>query len=588
MSAAREQRRAVKGLGISPGVAFGPVYYFKNDVGEVPRRALELDAVDGEVARLREAFREAAQEFRRQRDAHVGSLPEHERRIFDAHLALYEDELLRGSIEERIRKQAQNAEAALKDEIDHLAALFATMDRLYAERAADVRDVGNRVLRVLVSRQQEALVSSQPVILCARELLPSDTLTLDRGRLLGIVTEVGGEASHVAILARASGIPAVSGVKKLESLLSPGGSLGIDGRRGRLWLEPQARLRGALERSRQHFVDSRRRLVERAVTAQSRDRDLTLLLNVENFESLDPAVLHSADGVGLYRTEFLFMGRSTFPSEEEQLAFYKDVLAHVGGREVTFRTIDVGGDKPLPYLVTPREQNPALGWRGIRLTFEWLDLLIPQLRALLRAAAHGPLKILLPMVTTVEEVTRARALVAELAEDLHRQGLAHDAKVPLGAMIEVPAAALAAERLAREADFISIGTNDLLQYLFAVDRNNLQVAGLYQPLHPVALRLIEQVIAAGAAVGKPVTVCGEMAGEALSALALLGLGLKRFSMSPVHLPEVRTIFRHFTAADAGALMASLLHLDRAADVESLLRAAAGERCGQESLSIFPR
>ncbi|MBL8841367.1 MAG: phosphoenolpyruvate--protein phosphotransferase [Planctomycetes bacterium] len=588
MNDATDLRRAVKGLGISPGVALGPVWYFKNEIGELPRRTLAPEAIAPEVARLRDAFREAAEEFRRQRDANGAALPEHERRIFDSHLAFYEDELLKGSIAARIEKQALNAEAALADEVAHLASLFATMDRLFAERAADVRDVGNRVQRVLVRRQQEALAGTQPVILCARELLPSDTLTLDRSRLLGIVTEVGGEASHVAILARASGIPAVSGVKKLEALLPPGGELGIDGRRGRLWIAPPPRLRGALQRSRDHFVASRRRLVERSVAAVSRDRDLSLLLNIENFDSLDPALLRSADGVGLYRTEFLFMGRSTFPSEEEQLAFYKDVLAHVGGREVTFRTIDVGGDKPLPYLVTPREQNPALGWRGIRLTFEWLDLLIPQLRALLRAAAHGPLKILLPMVTTVEEVTRARALLAELIDDLRRQGLPHDPRTPLGAMLEVPAAALAADRMAREADFLSVGTNDLLQYLFAVDRNNLQVAGLYQPLHPVALRLLRQVIAAGAAAGKPVTVCGEMAGEPLGTLALLGLGLKRFSMSPVHLPEARAIFRHFTAAEAGALVGGLLDLDAAADVEALLRAAAAERCGQETLSIFPR
>ena len=588
MSRATDARRVIKGLGISPGVALGPVWYFKNEIGEVPRRTLPPEAIAAEEVRLREAFREAGEEFRRQRDAHSLALPEHERRIFDSHLAFYADEVFQNAIAARIETPALTAEAARADEVAHVTALFAAMDHLYAERAADVRDVGNRVQRVLVRRQQEALASSGPVILCARELLPSDTLTLDRSRLLGIVTEVGGEASHVAILARASGIPAVSGVKKLEAVLPPGSELGIDGRRGRLWLVPPSRLRGALERSRIHFVESRRRLVERSGVAPSRDRDLALLLNIENFDSLDPALLNAADGVGLYRTEFLFMGRSTFPSEEEQLAFYKDVLSHVGGREVTFRTIDVGGDKPLPYLVTPREQNPALGWRGVRLTFEWLDLLIPQLRALLRAAAHGPLKILLPMVTTVEEVTRARALLAELVDDLRRQGLPHDPDTPLGAMLEVPAAALAADRLAREADFLSIGTNDLLQYLFAVDRNNLQVAGLYQPLHPVALRLLGQVIAAGNAVGKPVTVCGEMAGEPLGTLALLGLGLKRFSMSPTHLPEARAIFRHFTAAEAGALVNGLLGLDRAAEVEALLRAAAAERCGQETLSLFPR
>lgn len=587
MSGSRHQR-VVRGLGISPGAAIGPIYYFKDDVGEVPRRALAPAEIDAEIARLEEAFRDAEAAFRRLRDANASGLPEAERRIFDAHLALYQDELLRQSVGARIRGGPQNAEAALKDEIDHVVALFGRMDELYRERAADVRDVGNRIQRILLRRRQDALAAREPVILWARELLPSDTLTLDRSRLLGIVTEVGGEASHVAILARASGIPAVSGVKRLDGLAAPGSTVALDGRKGRVWIEPPPRLARAVERSRDSQMVERRRLQETSADDLPRQSGLSLLLNIENFDNLDAAVLRSADGVGLYRTEFLFMGRSTFPSEEEQLAFYRDVLRHVDGREVTFRTIDVGGDKPLPYLVTPREQNPALGWRGIRLTFEWLDLLIPQLRALLRAAATGPLKILLPMVTTVEEVRRARTLLVDLAGDLRRQGLPHGDAVALGAMVEVPAAALAAADLLGEADFVSIGTNDLLQYLFAVDRNNLQVAHLYQPLHPVALKLVRDVIRAGTAVGKPITVCGEMAGELLTTLALYGLGLRRFSMSPVHLPEARLIFRAFAPDEAQALVDGVLGLSAARDVEALLRAAVVERCGAAALPFLPR
>jgi phosphotransferase system enzyme I (PtsI) len=271
------------------------------------------------------------------------------------------------------------------------------------------------------------------------------------------------------------------------------------------------------------------------------------------------------------------MGRSTLPSEEEQLDFYKKVLGKVGDREVTFRTIDVGGDKPLAALTTPREQNPALGWRGIRLTFQWPDLSIPQLRALLRAAVHGRLKILLPMVTNVEEIRHARKVLADLQADLRRAGIEHRADVPLGVMVEVPAAALAAETLLEEADFLSIGTNDLLQYLFAVDRNNLQVSSLYQPLHPVVLDLLGRVLAAGRAKGKEVTVCGEMAGQFLPALALFGLGLRRFSMSPMHLPEARTVFRHFTAEEAASLVKSVASLRTEREVEAILREAAREK-----------
>jgi len=571
----------VRGLGISPGLAIGPVYFLENEIGEVPRRAVAPAEVEAEIDRLRDALREAEEQFRRQKSASAAGLTAAERGIFDAHLAFYQDQLLRDSVEKRVREQGLNAEAALKDEIDHLATVFDGMDRTFRERVADVRDVGNRVQRVLLQKQQAALVSGCSVVLYARELLPTDTLTLDRSRLLAIVTEVGGEASHVAILARSSGIPAVSGVRRLEAVARPGTELAVDGTKGVVVVAPGAKQRASLDLEREAFAVERRRLMKAGAerSGAERERGVTLLLNIENFDNLDPGILQTCDGVGLYRTEFLFMGRQTFPSEEEQHAFYKDVLAHLKGREVTFRTIDVGGDKPLSYLVTPREQNPALGWRGIRLTFDWQDLLIPQLRALLRAAAHGPLKILLPMVTNVDELVKARILIRQLEDDLRRQKLPFGEKVQVGAMVEVPAAALAPEALLKEADFLSIGTNDLLQYLFAVDRNNLQVAGLYQPLHPVALALLRRVIEAGQKVNRPVTVCGEMAGELLPVLALYGLGLRRFSMAPVRLAEARTIFRHFTPDEAAAVVRSVESATSESEVEALLKAAALERVG---------
>ena len=589
MSAAESSGRVLEGLAISPGIALGPVYFLENEIGEVPRRTLEAAEVPAEVARIRDAFKDAEEEFRRQRGARSGALTDSEKRIFDAHVALYQDDLLRQSVEARIGTERVNAEAALKDEIEHLSTLFSGMDEFFRERVADVRDVGNRVHRVLLRRQQASLATGKPVVLYARELLPTDTLTLDRSRLLAIVTEVGGEASHVAILARSSGIPAVSGIRRLEAQAVPGTEIAVDGTRGRVVVAPGESERAALVRSRGEFEQERRQLLrEGARTGTEAASGLKLLLNIENFDNLDQAVLASADGIGLYRTEFLFMGRQTFPSEEEQLEFYRDVLLHVGGREVTFRTIDVGGDKPLSYLTTPREQNPALGWRGIRLTFQWPDLNIPQMRALLRASAHGRLKILLPMVTNVEEIRQARQLVAELKADLRREGLACGEEIPLGAMIEVPAAALAADALIEEADFLSIGTNDLLQYLFAVDRNNLQVARLYQPLHPVVLDLLGRIVAAGQAKGKEVAVCGEMAGQFLPVLALFGLGLRRFSMSPVHLPEARAIFRHFTAEEATALMRSVASLRTEAEVESILRAAALEKAGAHAAPFLSR
>jgi phosphotransferase system enzyme I (PtsI) len=589
VSAATRRGRVLRGLGISPGVALGPIYFFENDIGEVPRLKLAAGAVEREVSRLRKAFAEAEEEFRRQRVDFKGALTQSERRIFDAHLELYQDDLLRKSIETRIARERVNAEAALKDEIEHLATLFSGMDTLFRERVADVRDVGNRVHRVLVRRQQAKLATGKPVILYARELLPSDTLNLDRSRLLGIVTEVGGEASHVAILARASGLPAVSGVQRLDAQVKPGTEIGLDGVKGRLVVAPSKRERAAILRTQSTFARERARVMRQTTrTEAERAAGVHLLLNIENFEHLDASALQSVDGIGLYRTEFLFMGRQTFPSEEEQLAFYTDVLRHVGDREVTFRTIDVGGDKPLRYLETPREQNPALGWRGIRLTFQWPDLNIPQLRALLRASAHGRPKILLPMVTNVEEVRKARRLLSELRDDLRKQGHECRDDVALGAMIEVPAAALAADALLEEVDFLSVGTNDLLQYLFAVDRNNQRVASLYQPLHPVVLELLGRLFAIARSKGKEITVCGEMAGEFLGALALFGLGLRRFSMSPAHLAAARTVFRLFAPAEAEALVKAVGSLRTQGEVEDFLRAAALEKGGADAAPFLHR
>ena len=334
-----------------------------------------------------------------------------------------------------------------------------------------------------------------------------------------------------------------------------------------------------MTKARTSYLQEREKLLQTVEERVGREQDagISLLLNIENFETLDPAVLRMAHGVGLYRTEFLFMGRDTFPSEEEQYEFYCNVLQRLDGREVTFRTIDVGGDKPLSYLSVPKESNPVLGWRGIRLTYEWPDLLIPQFRALLRASAHGPLNILLPMVTNVEEFRHVRKLLDRARDDLARDNVPMAEFTPLGIMIEVPAAALAAQELAEEADFLSVGTDDLGQYLFAVDRNNLQVSRLYQPLHPVMLRLLKDVIAAGKQHGRPVTVCGEMAGQPYSTLALLGLGLRRFSMSPAHVPEASWVLDAFSADEAEQLTDALIRLRTEQEIRDLLQAAVEER-----------
>lgn len=574
----------LQGLAISPGVALGPVLFLRSEVEEVPRRQIGEGQIEAEVERFRAAIQEAEDEFRRQRDEFAENFQGPEERIFEAHLLLYQDTWFKDAVEEQIRSNHTNAEAAILEQIRHFAAALSKSSALFRERIADVRDIGNRINRVLLNRQQEPLASGkQSFVLYARELLPSDTMSLDRSRLLAIVTEVGGEASHVAILARAFGIPAVTGIERLESRIPPGMPVAVDGNTGRVLVVPSEQQRSILTAAREKYLERRSKLQSTSAEMLRGEQEagISVLLNIENFDALDASILPTTKGVGLYRTEFLFMGRKSFPSEEEQYEFYTDVLSRTEGRDVTFRTIDVGGDKPLSYLSVPREANPVLGWRGIRLTFEWPDLLIPQLRALLRASAHGPLKIMLPMITHVEELRQVRELVDRLRRDLDQQGIAIGAEVPLGAMIEVPAAALAASDLAAEADFLSVGTNDLVQYLFAVDRNNLRVADLYQPLHPVMLRLLRDIIRAGEARSCPVTVCGEMAGQPLSVLALLGLGLRRFSMSPAHLPETRWVLPLFRPEEAEALLNAALTLKTEGEVVVLLRQALADRAGSD-------
>jgi phosphotransferase system enzyme I (PtsI) len=575
------------GVGISPGAAAGPIFFFKSYVRNVPRRSLKGAQLEAEIDRLRRALEGAEEEFRRQRDQFSETFSGDEKNIFAAHLQFYQDDLLREAIEKRIRDEGLNAEAAIHDEIGHFAALLSQTDSLFRERVADLKDVGNRILRFLLRQEQASLESgTEPVVLYARELLPSDTLGIDRDRLLAIVTEVGGEASHVAILARAFGIPAVTGIQRLEQEVGPGTQVAVDGSRGRFIISPSPQQRSALTRARESYLEQRRHLLESSSAHDLEDAaGIKVLLNIENFDALDPQILATTQGVGLYRTEFLFMGREAFPSEEEQYQFYRGVLDRMQGREVIFRTIDVGGDKPLSYLSVPQESNPVLGWRGIRLTFEWPDLLIPQLRALLRASAHGRLKIMLPMVTNVEEVREVAKLVHRLRDDLVREQVPCN-NPELGVMIEVPAAAIAAEDLAREVDFLSVGTNDLLQYLFAVDRNNLRVSKLYQPLHPVMLRLLGDVFAGARRQGKEVTVCGEMAGQPLCALALLGLGLRRFSMSPAHVPEARWILQLFSVEEAERIVQELLVLTTENEIDHGLRQAVEKRAGNVRLNFL--
>ncbi|GJM20714.1 MAG: phosphoenolpyruvate-protein phosphotransferase [Planctomycetota bacterium] len=574
---AASRRIVVRGLPVAPGLAVGfAVFHDEPDV-DVPVFALRPDDVEGEQARLAEAVKEARTQLHEVEERLEIQVGAQDARIFSVQGLLLEDPAFGDAIRERIASELINAEVAVRDAVaswgERLAGIAAGSER---DPVADLRDVGRRLQRILAGhpRDQVDLTEvggDQRAILVTRELLPSDTVTLDRSRLAGIITASGGVASHAAILARGLGIPAVTDVD-VSSLPARGGCWIVDGGAGEVILDPTPDdVQRAIEKG-ETFQRVRDELM-RDTRGYARTADkvaVELCLNVETFDDLPAELLEDLRGIGLFRTEFLFMERTYFPSEQEQYEHYVGALQRVGDREITFRTIDVGGDKPLSYLSVPHEPNPVLGWRGVRLSLQWPDMFYAQMRALLRASAHGTMRIMLPMITNVEEFERCREIMEEIQDDLRENGVPFNESVQLGAMVEVPAAALAARSLAERADFFSIGTNDLSQYALAVDRNNARVAALYQPFHPGVLQLIRMVIDAGRAADKPVSVCGEVAGDPRAVLLLLGLGLRAFSTSPFHLPAVRRLIARVTLEQAQDAAREVLELDRGAAIAAAL------------------
>lgn len=556
------------GIAASPGIAIGQAWVVKEVTLTFPTD-LATDP-DHEINRYHQAVAKAKEQIGQLRDKAAREMGEDKAAVFDAHLMVLEDPELTGGIEGKITTEKMQAENAVKDVIDQFVTIFENMDMEYMrERAADIRDVGTRLLYLLFGIEQRSLAEiSEPSIVVAHDLTPSDTAQMDREKVLGFATNIGGRTSHSAIMARSLEIPAVIGLKTVLEEVAQGDMLIVDGTTGEVIIRPdEAQLQQY--RAKRDALLAEKKELQKLVDEPSVTKDnvrVELAANIGSPEDAIAAKARGAEGIGLFRTEFLYMDRDDFPSEEEQFTAYKRVAETMGDAPVVIRTLDIGGDKELSYLELSQEMNPFLGVRAIRLCLERPDIFKTQLRAILRASAYGNIKMMYPMIATIEELRAANGILDEVKTELKNEGIAFNEAMEVGIMIEIPAAAVSADLFAEEVDFFSIGTNDLIQYTIAVDRMNEQLTRLYQPFHPSLLRLIKQVIDAAHAKGKWAGMCGEMAGDPLAIPLLLGLGLDEFSMSASSILPARKQLRHLKQADMKQMAEAALYKKTAQDV----------------------
>lgn len=567
------------GIAASPGIAIGKVWVSEQIELDIPTH--HVYDPDEEIARFQQAVQKANQQVNELREQAKLYLSEHEAAIFDAHMMLLRDPELTQAIVQHIKEEHFNAAKAVQSAIKLFVDSFEQIDMDYMrERAVDIRDVGMRVLRILLDIEPRSLEDlTEPVLIVAHDLTPSDTAQMNRKNVLGFATDIGGRTSHSAIMARSLEIPAVVGLKNISQEVRHGDCLIVDGDEGTVIVQPtEAQL--AEYRQRQEAIVEEKRELQTLVHEPSVSADgvqVQLAANIGSPTDAEIASQAGAEGIGLFRTEFLYMDRDELPSEAEQFAAYKQVAEIMGNRPIVIRTLDIGGDKDLPHFKLPEEVNPFLGYRAIRLCLDRPELFRTQLRAILRASIYGNIKIMYPMIATLEELRAANHMLNEVKKELLAKRIRFNADIDVGMMIEIPAAAFIADLLAEEVDFFSIGTNDLIQYTLAVDRMNEYIPHLYQPFHPALIRLIKQVIDAGHANGIWVGMCGEMAGDPLAIPILLGLELDEFSMGTISILPARKQLRNLRQTEMKSLADSALHKKTAEEVRELVESTMKEK-----------
>jgi phosphotransferase system enzyme I (PtsI) len=570
-----------KGIGVSPGVVVGVAHRVEPVLGSFEPEALESHAqVVAEIERFDAAVAAAAGDLEDLIVKVAQELGDPAADIFRGHLQIVNDPTLLSRVHDLIESRRLTALSALQLVMHGYAAQFARIEQDYfRERMADVRDVilriGSHLARKPVRHGDPAGDSrngDESVVLVAHEILPSQAMSLGDLPIAGIVTEVGGSTSHAAILARSRGIPAVSGVLGVMGDVASGDLMIVDGREGLIILRPDQETTSAYRKVQREFFNLKDSLVaNRDNPALSADGTrVELLANINNLADAQAAQKVGATGVGLFRTEYLFLTHHDVPGEEEQYEYYRQIILNSPNRTVTIRTLDLGGDKTVPYLGRRSEANPFMGWRSTRIFFENSKLFITQIRAILRASRDGHVSLLFPMITTLEELLHVNKLVKETRDNLRREGVTIGEDIKAGVMVEVPAAAICIDAILRHTDFISIGSNDLIQYLVAADRDNPKVAHLCESLNPAIFRVLQTVLAACQRTGTPVTLCGEMAGQPRAALVLFGMGLRRFSMSPAFIPTVKALLASVTTAQAERFAHHVLQLNTNDEIRSYL------------------
>jgi phosphotransferase system enzyme I (PtsI) len=590
MAVQQQTNKFIHGIGASPGVVTGRAYLVERFRVRAPQKRIDPDQVEGEIKRFLHAIEESRNQLTSIKEKILDPEVRRHSFILDVHLMILDDQMFLQGTVDTIRRKKVNAEWALDLTLEKLDTAFnAIEDEYLRERRSDLNYVSSRVFRNLLGKKHDDITKIKgKVIVVAHDLSPADTLQMNLKNVAGFITDIGGKVSHTAILSRSLGIPAVVGLETATSLINGGDLLIMDGETGEVVINPTEEVSHSfVERKRKIKWIEREILKYASLPAETRDGvRIRLQANIEMVEEIPSAKTHGAEGIGLYRTEILYLNRKELPSEEEHYQTYRKLVEGIYPSPATIRTLDIGGDKFLSDYSKNNEMNPAMGLRAIRFSMREIDIFKVQLRGILRASVHGKLRILLPMISGVEEIRQAKAILEEVKRGLMKEKIPFDPEIQIGAMIEIPSASITADILAREVDFFSIGTNDLIQYTLAIDRINEHVSYLYEPLHPAILRIIRGVVGSASKAGIPVAICGEMAAEPAYSLILLGLGLSEFSMNPVAIPKVKKVLRMSRFEETQVLVEQVFQFKTASEIESYVRNWMDERFPEDFMQSF--